>query len=140
MPRRRRLRASQPLGRLNLVRFGISSLVFLILYFIIIVITTNHHSSAGSVALDLSMRTWVRSQVPAFSLFSFLSTDPVSHNLKRLPYNLNIQPFDALLPRSNTYHERTMIHLKVNTAQDQAWSTRLGAFWAQKFICKPPFC
>ena len=75
--------------------------MFYILYILFIVLTINNHSSAGSVALDLSVRTWVRSQVPALSLFSFPLPDPARHNLKRLPYDLNVQPLDALLPRSN---------------------------------------
>ena len=120
---KKKVRVSQPFVRLNLTRFGISSFVFLILCFIIIVITTNNHSSAGSVALDLSVRTWVRSQVPWISLFSFLSADPVPHNLKCLPYNLNIHPSDVLLPRTNVPtmrdHHTPQVNAHTKSSADQ---------------------
>ena len=81
--------------------------LFYIILIIGIILTIETCSAAGNIALVVSIRTWVRSQVPVTLSSIFPSAYYMLFSSKGLPCTSNIQPMDTLLPRSNAQSKET---------------------------------
>ena len=105
----------------------INPLIFYITLIVVIILTNKSHGSDGKARLVLSVRTWVRSQVPAIFFSNFHLQFPMHCHPKRLPCAVTILPLDSSLARSNAHQWKTMVHPQACTTLDLTWDWALAS-------------
>ena len=95
------MRGSPWLADLNLARF--SGILFVFSFSFIYSLYIQIDKLAQTVE-ERAFDVHVLGSIPGVCILlfsSYFSADPMHHSSRRLPCNLNVQPLDALLPRSN---------------------------------------